>query len=124
MTVRVMRLGRTSYGEAQVAQRGGGERDDGVQPVDLLAQVHRQRLRGPAWQRLQPLAHRLLVKQRRHLRMIEQLGLLMCSCMQLIWLCRPRCWHAVLTGLFVKTGSIKRTYGACIGIAAGFLYMV
>ena len=63
----VMRLGCTSDGEAQVAQRGGGERDDRVQAVDLLAQVHRQRLRGPAWQLLQPLAYRLLVKQRRHL---------------------------------------------------------
>lgn len=91
-TVRVMRAARTGDGQAQVAQRGGGERNDGVQPVDLLAQVHRQRLRGPARQLLQPLAHRFLVKQRRHLRTSgsQQLRQSMRSCMRFTWLNRPR----------------------------------
>lgn len=73
---------RTCHCEAQVAQRGGGETDDGVDAVDLLPQVHRQRLGRPARQPPQLLPNLLPLKLRRCLRVCHSLFCVRLSALQ------------------------------------------
>lgn len=58
---------RTCHSETQVLQAGDCEKDHGIDAVNLLSQVHSQRLGRPARQLPQLLADLLLLEQWRRL---------------------------------------------------------